>query len=62
MKRFHFAIGLLFGMGCIGQGAIDDKRDELTDADRDGYKSVEYGGDDCAANDRDVNPGDAQTP
>jgi len=62
MKRIHVAIGLLFGMGCIGQGAIDDKRDELTDADRDGYTSAEYGGDDCDDNDQNVNPGESETP
>ena len=46
---------------CVG-GDIDERRDELSDVDRDGYVSVEYGGDDCDDTEQDINPGEDETP
>jgi hypothetical protein len=61
MKYFGLAFCLVFGAGCVG-GDINDRRDELSDVDSDGYKSIDYGGTDCDDNDQDINPGETEIP
>lgn len=61
MRRLSLMTGGILLASCVG-GDIDERRDELSDVDRDGYVSVEYGGDDCDDTEQDINPGEDETP
>lgn len=62
MKLTKIVWIVLLGVGCLDSDDIDDRRDGLTDIDNDGYTSVEFGGDDCDDNDKDIHPGATEQP
>ncbi len=55
---------LLFLSACVwvSDDEVDAREAELTDADSDGFVSVDWGGDDCNDADATVNPGAGETP
>ncbi|MEC7241695.1 MAG: putative metal-binding motif-containing protein [Myxococcota bacterium] len=61
MSRIVWTVAVFGLSACVG-GDIDERRNELSDVDQDGYIALEYGGVDCNDGDRDINPGEEEIP
>ncbi len=61
MKKISLLAAGILLTSCLSVD-LEERRDELSDVDRDGYWDVQYGGEDCNDNDKDINPGEAETP
>jgi hypothetical protein len=61
MKATRLLIVVILFTACIGSQEKDDRKDRLSDQDNDGYTSVEYGGEDCDDDNKNVHPGATET-
>jgi|GEM_PF-2510725 len=62
MRRTLLLIPLIFTTACLTDDDVNDRNDEITDVDGDGFASTDYGGDDCNDDDDDINPSIEETP